>query len=426
MLKKKEALVLGLALFAMFFGAGNLIFPPSLGVKTGINWFPAGIGFLVTSVVLPLLGVLSFAKVGSLDNVANKVSQKFNTIYCTALILTIGPLFAIPRTGSTTFELGIQPIIGSGGGLLPAIISSIIFFGLTYLLTIKENKITDVLGQYLTPIILVILGLVFTRGLLTPLGTPVETNVQNVFAYGFINGYQTMDALASILFGVVIIKSLELKEINDTILQQKYLIIAGIIAAIGLGSIYIFLIYFGAQISGIEASSTVSAALYISETSLGSLGRTIFGICVGAACLTTSVGLTALTAEWFSKLTSMSYKTIALITCLFSGFVAVGGVDMIVVLAVPALVFLYPITIVLILMNIIGVNKVIYFQLGISTTVIIAGFEVIGSTFNITAIQNIIQMIPLGSIGFVWIIPLALSLLVAFLLDTFIHSKKNA
>ncbi|MEG0561650.1 MAG: branched-chain amino acid transport system II carrier protein, partial [Cetobacterium sp.] len=155
--KKKEIIVLGLALFAMFFGAGNLLFPPSLGVAVGTSWFIAGIGFFLTGVGLPLLGILAFTKVGSLEEFANKVSFKFNKIYLTTLILVIGPLFAIPRTGSTTFEMGVLPLFNGADPKVLAIVSSVIFFGVTLFLVLNESKVTDVLGKFLTPIILIIL-----------------------------------------------------------------------------------------------------------------------------------------------------------------------------------------------------------------------------------------------------------------------------
>ncbi|MGL4677696.1 MAG: branched-chain amino acid transport system II carrier protein [Brevinema sp.] len=424
MSKHKEVWVLGFALFAMFFGAGNLIFPPSLGANTGTNWIISSIGFLITGVGLPLLGVLSFTKYTTLEEFAAKVSPRFNTIFCSVLILVIGPLFALPRTGSVTFELAVLPFLQETS-LVAALISSIIFFTIVYVITIKESKITDITGKYLTPIILVILALIFIKGMVGSLGTPITTQVtENLFSYGFINGYQTMDALASILFGIIIVHNLRAKGITEQKEQQYYLVRAGIIASVGLGSIYLFLIYFGALVSGADLSSTSSVALYISEATLGTLGRSIFGICVGAACLTTAVGLTALTAEWFSKILNMSYSRLVLITVLFATVIAIGGVDMIIKLSIPMLLLLYPITIVLILMNIVGL-KAIYFKLGAYTTTVVSALEMLGATFDIAPLKQLVSVIPLGSMGFVWVLPFCLSLVVAYIWDCFITSKKT-
>lgn len=409
--KRKEILVLGLALFSMFFGAGNLLFPPSLGVAVGQSWFPAGIGFFTTGVGLPLLGILAFTKGGSLDEFASKVSKKFNTIYLTTLILVIGPLFAIPRTGSTTFEMGVLPLIGGLDPKITAILTSIVFFGVTLFLVLNESKVTDILGKFLTPIILIILALITFFGILNPIGSPVESVIEgSQFSYGFINGYQTMDALASVLFGVIIVKGLEGKGIKDSKEQKIFLTGAGFIAAIGLGLIYFSLIYLGAQISSMKNLSTAQTALMVAELTLGNSGKIAFGICVAAACLTTSVGLTALVSDWFSKLINVPYKMIAIITCLFSAVLAVAGLDYIINLAVPVLVVLYPVTIVLIILNIFGIENKNCFILVTAITLIISILEVLKINLS---------FIPLSTLGFAWIVPA----IIAFLIGKVMRSK---
>lgn len=409
--KRKEILVLGLALFSMFFGAGNLLFPPSLGVAVGQSWFSAGIGFFTTGVGLPLLGILAFTKGGSLDEFASKVSKKFNTIYLTTLILVIGPLFAIPRTGSTTFEMGVLPLIGGLDPKITAILTSIVFFGVTLFLVLNESKVTDILGKFLTPIILIILALITFFGILNPIGSPVESVIEgSQFSYGFINGYQTMDALASVLFGVIIVKGLEGKGIKDSKEQKIFLTGAGFIAAIGLGLIYFSLIYLGAQISSMKNLSTAQTALMVAELTLGNSGKIAFGICVAAACLTTSVGLTALVSDWFSKLINVPYKMITIITCLFSAVLAVAGLDYIINLAVPVLVVLYPVTIVLIILNIFGIENKNCFILVTAITLIISILEVLKINLS---------FIPLSTLGFAWIVPA----IIAFLIGKVMRSK---
>lgn len=410
----KEVLVIGFALFAMFFGAGNLIFPPSLGVATGTSWLVAGLGFLITAVSLPLLGVLAFAKAGDLKHFADKVSPKFNIIFCTVLTLVIGPFFAIPRTASTTFELGILPIIGKSSSLMPAIITSVIFFTLSYFLALKESKITDIIGKYLTPVILIILVIIGIIGFNSDIGEAVDSKVAgNLFGYGFVNGYQTMDALASILFGVVILKDLVSKGIVDKKEQSKYIQKAGLIAVLGLGLVYIVLIFLGSKISHMEFSSTTAAAVYLAKATLGEGGSAIFGLCVALACLTTSIGVTAFVADWLEQIVPISYQKLVLIISVFSAIVSVGGVDLIVTAAVPMLLLLYPITIVLILLNVFGVQNVLCFRLSAYVVLIISLIEVAGSTFKIGSLSSIIQAIPLGSAGFAWVLPFILSVLIA-------------
>lgn len=395
--KKKEILILGFALFSMFFGAGNLLFPPSVGVAVGKDWFQAGLGFFLTGIGLPLLGILAFTKVGSLDEFANKVSNKFNIFYSTILILVIGPLFAIPRTGSTTFEMGILPLFPNSNPSIIAILTSVVFFGITLFLVLNESSITDILGKFLTPIILLILSLITILGITSNLGTPVDSTINvNPFSYGFVSGYQTMDALASVLFGVIIIRGLEGKGITDSNEQKSFLSNAGFIAAIGLGFIYLSLIYLGAQISNIKGLTTAQTTLTLAEMTLGNIGKVAFGVCVAAACLTTSVGLVALASEWFSKLFKISYKKIALAICIFSAILSIAGLDYIISLSVPVLVILYPVTIVLILLNIFGIKNHFTFKSVVAVTLIISIAEML---------KIDLKFIPLASHGFPWILP---------------------
>lgn len=413
--RKKEVLILGFALFAMFFGAGNLIFPPSLGIDMGKDWLVAGIGFLVTGVGLPLLGVLAFTKVGRLEDFSVKISSRFNTLYCTALVFVIGPLFAIPRTGSTTFEMGVLPSFPNADPLILSIITSIVFFGITLTLVIKESKITDIIGKFLTPIILIILAGIAFFGITGDIGAPVDKNITGVFAKGFVSGYQTMDALASVIFGVVIVKGLEGKGIVEEKEQRYFLSGSALIAAIGLGLIYFSLMYLGARVSGVEMSSTTSAALYLAEITLGSAGKIAFGICVATACLTTSVGLVAIASDWFSRFTPISYKVWSVIICIFSGVMAIGGVDFIIKLSVPVLCILYPVTIILILLNIFGVEHVLVYRTATYTTLIVIVLEeVVSKILHVTPVTNFLAKIPMAESGFVWVVPCIIGMAVAF------------
>ncbi len=413
--RKKEVLILGFALFAMFFGAGNLIFPPSLGIDMGKDWLVAGIGFLLTGVGLPLLGVLAFTKVGRLEDFSVKISSRFNTLYCTALVFVIGPLFAIPRTGSTTFEMGVLPSFPNVNPLVLSIITSIAFFGITLILVIKESKITDIIGKFLTPIILIILAAIAFLGITGNIGTPVDKNITGVFAKGFVSGYQTMDALASVIFGVVIVKGLEGKGIVEEKEQRYFLSGSALIAAIGLGLIYFSLMYLGARVSGVGSFSTTSAALYLAEITLGSAGKIAFGICVATACLTTSVGLVAIASDWFARFTPISYKMWSVIICVFSGVMAIGGVDFIIKLSVPVLCILYPVTIILILLNVFGVKHVLVYRAATYTTlVVIILEEVFSKILHVTSITNLLAKIPMAESGFVWVVPCLVGMAVAF------------
>lgn len=423
--KKKEAVILGFALFAMFFGAGNLIFPPSLGIAMGKDWLLAGIGFLLTGVGLPLLGVLAFTKVGRLEDFSKKISSRFNTLYCTILVLVIGPLFAIPRTGSTTFEMGILPSFPNTDPFWLSVISSFLFFGATFLIVIRESKLTDIIGKFITPVLLLILAAIAFFGITGDIGTAVDKQVTGVFAQGFVNGYQTMDALASVLFGVIIVKGLEGKGVRDEREQRYFLAGSAFIAALGLGLIYFSLMFLGSKISGAGSFETTSSALYLAEVTLGSAGKTAFGICVAAACFTTAVGLVAISADWFARFTSFSYNSWAFVISVFSGVLALGGVDFIIKLSVPVLCILYPVTIILILLNIFGVKNVLVFRVATYTTLIVITFEVGAQTFGLTRVTEFIKTIPLADVGFVWIIPCVLGMIIAYVITQIRNGAKQ-
>lgn len=423
--KKKETVILGFALFAMFFGAGNLIFPPSLGIAMGKDWFWAGIGFLLTGVGLPLLGVLAFTKVGRLEDFSIKVSPRFNTLYCTILVLVIGPLFAIPRTGSTTFEMGILPSFPNTDPFLLSIISSIIFFGITFLVVIRESKLTDIIGKFITPVLLLTLAAIAFFGITGDIGTAVDKKVTGVFAQGFVNGYQTMDALASVLFGLIIVTGLEGKGITKEKEQRYFLAGSAFIAALGLGLIYFCLMFLGSKVSGAGTFETTSAALYLAEVTLGSIGKIAFGICVATACFTTAVGLVAISADWFARFTPISYNMWAFIISVFSGVLALGGVDTIIKFSIPVLCILYPVTIILILLNIFGVKNTLVFKVATYTTLVTIIIEVGAQTLGLTGVSELLKKIPLADVGFVWIIPCIAGMIIAYIITQIRNNAKQ-
>ncbi|HSQ88652.1 branched-chain amino acid transport system II carrier protein, partial [Romboutsia sp.] len=209
----KDVVIIGFALFAMFFGAGNLIFPPYLGVVSGSSWLTGFGGFLLADVGLALLAVAAAAKCnGELSEVLGRSGKNLAIVLGSAIMICLGPLLAIPRTAATTFEMGVSPL---ASGFNP-ILFSIIFFSLTFILTIKPSKVVDIIGQYLTPALLVALGVLIVKGIISPLGEISPTPmIQDIFAEGVKQGYQTMDALGAVALSTVIIISLTNKGYTD-------------------------------------------------------------------------------------------------------------------------------------------------------------------------------------------------------------------
>lgn len=417
----KEILIIGLALFAMFFGAGNLIFPPSIGLIAGEKWKAALLGFSLTGIGLPILGVLAVTvSGGSIQSLLNKVGPKFATFFSTLIIILIGPLLAIPRTGATAFELGIKPLFPS----VHPILGSVIFFGLTLLFTIKSSDIIDVIGKFLTPILLTMISAIIIKGILTPIGMPVNTPIAKPFSIGFENGYQTMDLLAAVVFGSIIADDIKNKGIISKKEQFKTVAQTGLIAGVGLSIVYGGLLYLGATGSSVftQGMEKVSLTTNIINILMGSFGEIILSLCVYSACITTSIGLTATVGQFFNDLSKdkISYKTIVIISTLISIVISNIGVESIVTFADPILKIVYPIAIVLVIINVFDnliENKKIYIGATIGTFCVslIDGLSAMG--VNTSVVGDFVQNLPLADSGLGWLFPAILGILLTHLIS---------
>lgn len=420
----KDSLIIGLALFAMFFGSGNLIFPPFLGKTVGNDFFTAILGFVITGVGLPLMGILACAKInGTFKEMSNPVSKAFSIIVTTSIILAIGPMLAIPRTAATTYELSILPLFPNVK-MLPVII---IYFIITLLFVLRPSSLIDNIGKLLTPLLLLILIIIITKGVLSPIGPIINTNAKNVFSSSLIEGYQTMDAMAAVIFSSIILSSVRAKgysKVSDII---KITSLSGIIAVIGLGIIYGGLLYLGSQTASIFPQDITKTQLVtnIVEKVLGNTGIIFLSIVVALACLTTSIGLTSSAAKYFSDLfnNKISYTFNAIIISIVSILIAMLGVDTIVTLAVPILQILYPIVMVLVIMTLLGklVKNNSVLKATVYTTLIISILDNVKTIgFNISLIADLISYIPLSKQGFSWVIPA----LIAFIISSICTKNK--
>lgn len=404
--KKKDIIILGLALFAMFFGAGNLIFPPYLGLGAGSSWIFCGIGFFLTAIGMPLLGIIAAAKSnGDIQTLCNKIHPTFSKYFTIIIVLALGPFLAIPRTGATTFEMGTSLLFPN----ISPFFSSIIFFLITLFLTIKPSKIIDNIGKILTPSLLIIVSLIIYKGVISPLGI-THSIMSNPVKKGFTEGYQTMDALASLLLGGVLISSIKSKGYKEGPECISITSTAGMLAALGLLLVYGGLMYLGSTCNDLYDINIPKTLLLINITHglLGSIGKVLLGIMVSLACLTTSVGLTATVGKIFSSMSKdkIKYEQIVIVTCIFSMIMSNFGVEKIVKISIPLLVLLYPIAIVLILSNSIYIIPS-YAQRGaVLATLIFSSIDTL-SSFNIkmSFIENITLSLPFSDLGIGWLLP---------------------
>ncbi|MGI1659483.1 MAG: branched-chain amino acid transport system II carrier protein [Desulfitobacterium sp.] len=429
-LSNKDILITGFALLAMFFGAGNLIFPPMLGLQSGDQLSWALFGFIITGVGLPFLGVTAVAKAGGdLELLANRVHPTFSKIITTISVLCIGPLLAIPRTAATTYEVAVAPLTQGMNSQLALLLSSVIFFALTLFFVLRPTQLLDSVGKILTPLMLIFLAVVIYVGVTQPLGTARESIFVNPFSRGFLEGYNTMDAIASVIFGMIVVKGIKEKGVTDNNQIARITIISGMIAAIGLGVIYIGLGYIGSTTGTLFTGENHGQMLiFISETLLGVAGRTIIGVVMTLACLTTAIGLVASCGEYFSRLTHyrVSYNTIALITTLVSFALANMGLANILKISVPLLEFVYPIIIVLIMLSLLhnffkGKRVVYVYTVGVIVLfVILDAIHDIGISLGVnqSIIAKILSLLPFYQLGLGWVIPALLTLVITLVLSS--------
>ena len=426
-IKFKDIVVIGFALFAMFFGAGNLIFPPFLGVISGTKWFVSFMAFLFADGGLALLGVIAATGTqGDMMAFFGRAGKKLGIVIASLTIL------CIPRTAATTYEIGIVPNFGQS---LSPIVFAIIFFVIVLVLTIKPSKVVDIIGAFLTPVLLICLAVLIVKGIVSPLGAPLDrTLVDNVFISGINDGYQTLDGMAGAVFAGIVIASVKQKGYTEKKVLVKATILAGVVAVVGLALVYGGLTYLGATVSPQYDNTVERTTLVISITQaiLGGPGKVILGLVVGLACLTTAIGLTSSCGNYFSDLTEgkLKYEVIVVIVCVFSAIVSNFGVDKIIQIAAPLLYMMYPAVVTLILLGLIHTkiqNKNVYVLaswvaliLGIAHELsTVPLFANVGGLAGLTAALN---KLPGHSVGFYWIIPV----IIAAVVGKFIGAKKEA
>ncbi|WP_050184477.1 branched-chain amino acid transport system II carrier protein [Domibacillus robiginosus] len=429
--------VIGLMLFALFFGAGNLIFPAMLGQSAGTNVWIATAGFLVTGVGLPLIGVMAFGFSGKedLQSLASRVHPIFGVVFTTILYLAIGPLFAIPRTGSVSFEIGVKPFLSENSTFMPLLIFTVIFFSITCFFSLNPAKIVDIVGKLLTPIKITFIGILAVVACVNPIGKmqePIEKYQTNAFFNGFQEGYLTMDTLASFVFGIIIINAIKEKGAQTKKDIMAVCLKAVLIAAVILAAIYTALSYMGAaSVSGIGRLNNGGAVLAgASNYYFGTYGGILLGLMITVACLTTSVGLITSCSTYFHKLfPAIPYKTIAVALCVFSAVIANVGLTQLITISVPVLSVLYPLAIVLIFLTflhpVIKGNRFIY-QGSMLLTFMISIMEGLKATgLHVVSLIDtfFIHHLPLYELGLGWIIPAIAGGLAGFVISLFTKSK---
>ncbi len=398
----RDIIVVGFALFSMFFGAGNVIFPPYLGMESGPQWLAGFSAYFIADIGLALAAMFALLRVGSSEAVLQRVGCVPSEILMCAIILCVGPMVAIPRTSASTFEMAIAPN-------LPGV-----------------SAVVDIVGKVLTPLLLIGLAAIIIKGIVTPLGTIApEAQIDSAVVTGVKAGYQTMDALAALPFGILVLQSVVDKGYTES--GKKFRIMSGasILACVLLLAVYMGLAYLGATVSAQYTSEIGRAQLVMAivEALMGKTGMIIFGIVVGLACVTTAVALTSSAAAYFAKLCrgKVPYKVFVIVICVFSAVVSNLGLDRIVAIAAPVLDVVYPPTLVLIFISLVVPRLPDRISRGAVIGALL--MSVLCTLDGYGVPLTFLHKLPLFELGFAWVLPSVLFGAVAAVLP---HRKEKA
>ncbi|MFA0557061.1 MULTISPECIES: branched-chain amino acid transport system II carrier protein [unclassified Vibrio] len=418
-LKLTDIMALGFMLFAFFLGAGNIIFPPLAGQLAGDHFLPAMSGFLLTAVGLPLITIVAVAVAGgSWGHLTKDLPKKAATIMAVLIFIIIGPAFAAPRTGLVAYEMAVKPFfIDASQAHLT--LFSIAFFAVAMFFSWSQGKLIDVIGKVLTPALFVGLVVLAIAVFVNPQGDILAAHGEYItqpLTKGFLEGYNTMDTFASLMFGMLIVDAIRSKGITDRAATTKYLISAGCIAAAGLAFVYISLFFLGATSATVAAGADNGGAilsLYV-QSLFGPSGQLVLSVIVLLACLTTAIGLVSACSDYFSSLTPLSYKTWVIINGVACATVANVGLSQLISLSVPVLFALYPVAIALVALTFLRSrfpNPKAAYRVVVLVSLLFAlidGAKVAG--VDVSALE----MLPLFEIGMGWLLPTTAAIICMF------------
>ena len=426
----------GLLLFGIFFGAGNLIFPPALGAQSGSHFWPAIAGFVLSGVGIAIITLIvgTLNPKGYVHEISRKIAPWFAIVYLVALYLSIGPFFAIPRTATVSYEVGIAPLLGQSGGSL--LIFTLVYFCLAYLIALYPSKILDSIGRILTPVFAILIVVLVVLGALKYSGHAPQVATAayqaSAFGQGFLEGYNTLDALASVAFSVIAVTTLNQLGFTSKKEYIKTIWIVGIVVAIGFSILYIGLGYLGnhfpipAKVMASDANKGVYVLSEATKAIFGPAAQIFLAGMVTVTCFTTTAGLIVSTGEFFhNTFPKISYKVYATIFTLIGFAIANLGLSAIIAYSLPVLMILYPITITIVLIVI--VNKFIDLskpgmQLTIFLVSLVAIADVLASTFKLSSLANIIKTLPFAAESLPWLLPAV----VGIVLSLFLPNKQSS
>ncbi|MCL4118330.1 UNVERIFIED_CONTAM: hypothetical protein GTU68_008587 [Idotea baltica] len=410
--------------FALFLGAGNIIFPPGAGLSAGTNMGLVSLGFLLTGVGLPLMTIVALARVGGgLSVLSSPMGKRASTLFAVIIYLAIGPFFATPRTAVVSFEVGMAPFVG--GSHTALFIYSASFFIVALALSLNPGRLVDSVGKVITPILLAALLVMGITAVLSPSGSVGEPSAgyqTAPFVKGFLQGYLTMDTLGALVFGIVIANAITNKGVTDKKLITKYSIIAGLIAAIGLSAVYLSFFYLGAISHDIAANAKNGGQVLTAyaQSMFGFYGQILLSIVITLACLTTAIGLLSACGEYFQQRFSIPYKLTVVVFACFSFLASNQGLTQLISFSIPVLTSLYPLAIVLVSLNLLNKFWISPPRIFIPVMLVTLFFSIIDSisaTRFSDLLPSFLNYLPLTDHSLSWIVPALITLVIVVVID---------
>ena len=423
-LRTGDIIALGFMTFALFIGAGNIIFPPIVAQQAGEHVWLAAFGFLITAVGLPVMTIMALSRMqGSIEVISSPLGRFASLLLTIVCYLSVGPLFATPRTATVSYEIGFAPYFGTSSSSL--LIYSVIYFAFVAAVSLYPNKLLDTVGHVLAPLKIVALAILSIAAFAIPTGyisPPINHYVNSPVSEGFVSGYLTMDTLGALVFGIVIIQAIQSRGVTDSKLITKYAIIASLIAGVGLTLVYISLFKLGLGSHEVAANADNGAVIlhaYV-QHAFGDLGSLFLTGLIFLACMVTAIGLTCACAEYFNELTGLPYKLLVFILIGFSLLISNLGLTKLIAFSVPLLSAIYPPAIVVIMLSffwkhwnkpslIVGSVTAIAFLFGIVEAIKAAGFT--------EQLPQFIDHLPLSEQNLAWLLPSCAVLMIAIAID---------
>ena len=408
----KTVIVIGFALFASFFGAGNLIFPPSIGIAAGTQWPTAMIAFVLAGIVLP---VCSFIVVSRGDGTEEGIAKELGPAVAKVLIALImicgSMIIVVPRTAAVTYEIGVTTFFPS----FPKVATSIIFFATVFFFCVNKSSVMDKMGKFLTPVLLIAMAVIVIRGFISPIAEPVDLGISGAeaFSTSFVGAYQTLDAIGAIAFSGAIMIAIRADGFTEIKSQRRVALSCALVAGLGLFFIYGGLCYIGATGSGKYPADmdTTQLLLNLINDLMGHTGMQVLAVAVAFACLTTAIGSAAGFGSFFERLTGgkLPYRAGVAAICVVGILISTLSVQQIVDMATPVLLTLYPVVIVLILLGFVkglvrrGAGGM--YAGAVYATLLVSFLETLGSYAGIGALSSAVAALPLAGWGFAWLVP---------------------